>query len=133
MSSTSMYQKYKKKQGQIIVAVPLTLDTEGFMYNKWGGEQRCKQGDWIVENNGEVYTIDRDVFARTYSKISPGIYEKSTVVWAEIAQTDGAVATKEGESTYKKRDYIVSNDEIRTDEYCISKAKFEAMYELDEN
>lgn len=131
MSNRSLSKKYKKKQGQTVVAIPLTLDTEGFKYNKWGGEQQCKQGDWIVENNGEIYTIDQAVFARTYSKVSVGIYEKLTVVWAEVANCDGAVSTKEGESAYKRGDYIVSNNSDGSDKYCMSSEKFEAMYEVD--
>jgi hypothetical protein len=31
-----------------------------------GAEQRCKRGDWLVDNGGEVYTVDGDSFARTY-------------------------------------------------------------------
>ena len=50
-------------------------------------------------------------------------------VWAEIAGEAGSVATKEGRSHYERGDYLVYNDESGEDAYCVSAAKFEAMYE----
>ena len=104
----------------------------GFTYRKWGAEQRCKRGDWIVDNSGDIYSIDAEVFAKTYRKTGDGTYVKTTPIWAEIATEEGSVATKEGESHYKSGDYLVYNNEDGTDAYCISAAKFESMYELDE-
>lgn len=106
---------------------------DGFVYQKWGAEQRCKRGDWLVDNDGDVYTVDGDVFERTYRKLSPGVYVKSTPIWAEVAESPGAVDTKEGKSHYEAGDYVVSNNEDGSDAYCISAEKFEAMYELDES
>ena len=126
-----MRDRYRKKSDQFIVAVRLALDTGGFTYRKWGGEQRCKPGDWLVDNAGEVYTIDADVFARTYRQVAPGRYVKTTPVWAERARAVGVVRTKEGESRYEEGDYLVYNCEDATDGYCMSAARFEAMYERD--
>lgn len=125
-------KRYKKRADQYIVAVQLDLDTAGFTYRKWGAEQRCKRGDWIVDNGGDIYSIDAEVFAKTYRKTGDGTYVKTTPIWAEKATEDGSVATKEGESHYKSGDYLVYNNEDGTDAYCISAAKFESMYELDE-
>ena len=125
-------RRYRKKADQFVVAVQLDLDTDGFIYRKWGAEQRCQQGDWVVDNDGDHYTVDGEVFARTYRKISPGIYVKTTPIWAEVASEPGQVDTKEGVSRYQAGDYLVSNNEDGTDAYCISAAKFESMYELDE-
>jgi hypothetical protein len=125
-------RRYRKKADQFVVAVQLDLDTDGFVYRKWGAEQRCQQGDWVVDNDGDYYTVDGEVFARTYRKISPGIYVKTTPIWAEVASEPGQVHTKEGTSSYQAGDYLVSNNEDGTDAYCISAAKFESMYELDE-
>ena len=125
-------RRYRKKADQFVVAVKLDLDTDGFNYRKWGAEQRCQQGDWVVDNDGDHYTVDGAVFARTYRKISPGIYVKTTPIWAEMASESGQVDTKEGVSHYQAGDYLVSNNEDGTDAYCISAAKFESMYELDE-
>lgn len=115
-----------------MIAVRLDLDTDGFVYRKWGAEQKCKSGDWLIDNEGDIYTIDQDVFTRTYRKVGAGKYVKTTPVWAEVAKEDGHVTTKEGASHYKAGDYLVYNDKDGIDGYCTSAAKFESMYELDE-
>jgi hypothetical protein len=124
--------RYRKKSDRFVVAVQVDLDTDGFSYTKWGAEQRCKPGDWLVDNEGDIYTIDSEVFAKTYRRVRPGIYIKATPVWAEVATTSGVVETKEGRSHYQKGDYLVYNDRDETDAYCVSAAKFEAMYAIDE-
>ena len=125
-------RQYRKKQDQFIVAVQLNLETDGFTYQKWGGIQECKKGDWLVDNDGEIYTVDGGVFERTYQKVGPGNYAKITAVWAIMATENGHVTTKEGLSHYKAGDYIVYNEKNGTDAYCMSAKKFESMYELDE-
>jgi len=112
-----------------VTAVQIDLDTPGFAYRKWGAEQRCKRRDWIVDNDGDVYTVDADVFARTYRRVSQGLYVKITPVWAEVADSAGAIPTKEGESHYEKGDYLVFNEEGGGDGYCMTAQKFEATYE----
>ena len=125
-------RRYRKKPDQYVVAVQLVLATEGFTYQKWGAEQRCRQGDWLVNNNGDIYTVDREVFAATYRQVRPGHFVKTTPIWAEVATSAGVVKTKEGASHFDAGDYLVANNEDGTDAYCISAAKFESMYELDE-
>ncbi len=125
-------RRYRKKADQFVVAVRLQLDTAGFTYRKWGGEQRCKPGDWLVDNQGDIYTVDGEAFAKTYRCKGPGIYVKTTPIWAEVADRPGSVATKEGRSHYGVGDYLVYNNPDGTDAYCITAAKFESMYELDE-
>ncbi len=125
-------RRFRKKADRSVVAVPLALDTEGFTYRKWGASQQCKPGDWLVDNEGDIYTVDGAVFAKTYRRVSPGIYVKATPVWAEVASKPGSVATKEGESHYEAGDYLVSNNEDGTDAYCVSRTKFESIYEPDE-
>lgn len=122
-------KRYCKKPDKFVTAVRLDLDTEGLVYRKWGGEQRCKKGDWLVDNDGDVYTVDGDVFEKTYRRLSPGVYLKATPIWAEQATQSGAVKTKEGFSHYQAGDYLVSNDEDGSDAYCISREKFETTYE----
>jgi len=124
--------RYRKKAEFFVIAVQLNLDTEGFTYRKWGAEQRCKSGDWLVDNDSDIYTVDREVFSRTYRQIRPGAYAKTTPVWAELAEESGSVKTKEGQSDYKRGDYLVYNNEDGTDAYCMGAAKFESMYEQDE-
>lgn len=124
-------RRYRRKPSASVIAVRLDLDTDGLIYRKWGGEQRAKRGDWLVDSDGDVYTVDADVFARTYRALSRGLYLKTTPVWVEVADRDGDIATKEGRTKYAKGDYIVFNDEQGTDGYGVSKAKFEEMYEPD--
>jgi hypothetical protein len=120
--------RYRKKASQYIVAVQLDLETDGLAYRKWGGPQRAKRGDWLVDNDGDVYTVEAVSFAKTYEKVAGGIYIKTAPVWAEIAKRAGSVKTKEGRSQYKRGDYIVSNTEKGDDAYCVSAEKFEEMY-----
>jgi hypothetical protein len=128
----STMQRYRKHPDQAITAIQLTLDTPGIHYQKWGAEQHCKPGDWLVENNGEVYSIDANTFSQTYRQIAPGRFIKTTPVWAEQATTAGSINTKEGVSHYQAGDYLVFNNPDRTDGYTISQATFLTMYEPDE-
>lgn len=121
-------RQYRKKANQSVVAVRLDLDTPGLTYYKWGSKQHAKRGDWLVDNQGEIYTVEAKTFARTYKKIRPGTYLKTTAVWAEVAHQAGSINTKEGESRYKRGDYLVYNRRNGRDGYCMSAAKFKAMY-----
>ncbi len=125
-------RRYRKKADQFVVAIQLSLETAGFNYQKWGGEQRCKPGDWLVNNNDDVYTIDGEVFQGTYQKVATGRYVKVTPIWAKKATQTGSVTTKEGTSQYRAGDYLVFNHQDGTDAYCVQSEKFESMYELEE-
>lgn len=124
-------KRYRKKPDQSVTAVQVNLDVQDFVYRKWGGLQRCKAGDWLVDNGGDVYTVDGKVFTATYRQLGPGVYLKTTPIYAERATGAGKVKTKEGESSYRAGDYIVSNTADGSDTYCIAAEKFEAMYEPD--
>ena len=76
--------------------------------------------------------LAREVFARTYRELSPGVYLKTTPVWASKASQAGTVRTKEGATDYQSGDYLVSNNEDGSDAYAVTAEKFESMYELDE-
>jgi hypothetical protein len=121
--------KYLKRPDLFVVAVQLDLETNGFTYRKWGGTQVCKAGDWLVSNDGDTYTVDRESFARTYRATGPGTYVKTTPVWAEVARTGGEIRTKEGATRYQAGDYVVFNQPDGGDGYAISKSKFERMYQ----
>jgi len=125
-----MRRKYRKKKDATVIAVQLDLATDGFSYRKWGAEQTCHAGDWIVNNNNEVYTVNSESFAETYKPVSPGIYYKEGTVWAERANQAGVVKTKEGETCYDVGVYLVSNNKDGTDGYAVERDKFEDMYEL---
>jgi hypothetical protein len=114
-----------------VAAVRLSLDTDGLVYRKWGAEQRAKPGDWIVDSDGDVYTVDAEAFAQTYRAVGLGAFVKTTPVWAERAAQAGTVKTKEGVTHYEAGDYVVSNNRDGSDGYAITAAKFEALYTLD--
>ena len=82
--------RYGRRPDTPVVAVRLALDTDGLIYRKWGGERRAKARDWIVDNNGDIYTVDADVFARTYRPTGRGTYVKTTPVWLSRRATLGA-------------------------------------------
>ena len=123
-------RKHKSKSSSFVTAVQLDLDTKGFAYNKWGSRQVCKRGDWLVDNNGDKYTVEEKSFAKTYRFVSPGVYTKSTPIWAEVAEKPGKIRTKEGETAYRAGDFLVSNNQDGTDAYAISAEKFHALYDL---
>ena len=129
VTSMNSRQQYRKQSSQFVIAVQLDLSTKGFTYEKWGGTQQCKPGDWLVNNNGDTYTVDRETFARTYKSTGPGTYSKVTTVWAEKAREAGVVTTKEGVTHYEAGDYIVFNEPGGGDPYAVSKATFEKTYE----
>lgn len=124
-----MRKTYRKRPEQYVIAVQLDLDTDGFAYRKWGAEQRCKAGDWIVRNGGDTYTVDRDSFASTYREIGPGRYRKDTLVWAERAERAGTIDTRENRTAHEAGDFLVFNAEDGDDGYAIDADKFHEMYE----
>jgi hypothetical protein len=124
-----MRRQFRRKPDQFVVAVQLDLDTDGFTFRKWGAEQRCQAKDWLVDNEGDVYTVDRDTFAKTYAKVGPGHYRKTTPVWAEPASAPGSVRTQEGTTHYQAGDYLVANDPEGKDAYAVTREKFLATYE----
>ncbi len=122
-------REYVKRADGFVTAVQFNLEISGFTYRKWGGEQRCKRGDWLVNNNGDVYTVDADSFARTYRASGPATYIKIAPVWAEEAASPGVVRTKEGSTSYQAGDYLVYNQPDGGDAYAVRKDEFERMYE----
>jgi hypothetical protein len=128
----SELKKYRRKPGTAVIALRLDLETAGFEYQKWGGVQRCKRGDWIVNNAGDTYTVDSETFANTYREFSQGLYVKTGLVYAERATAAGTIATKEGSTDYQSGDMLVFNDPSRRDGYAMSAKKFESLYDADD-
>lgn len=124
-------QRFRRRPDQSVVAVQIKLDTDGLRYHKWGHDQLAKAGDWLVDNDGDVYTVDADSFARTYREVGRGAYVKSAPVWAERASAAGSVPTKEGSTAYAAGDWLVSNGEDGSDAYAITAGRFETLYEPD--
>jgi predicted acylesterase/phospholipase RssA len=128
---------YRRRDQTTVIAIPLNLEAKPeaevgsklFSYHKWDARQTCKRGDWLVHNGDDVYTVDRDTFARTYSEVAPGQYRKTAPVWAERAEKAGEIVTKEGSTRYKAGDYLVYNQADRKDGYAVSAKKFVELYE----
>ncbi|MGD9163196.1 MAG: hypothetical protein PVF13_00415 [Chromatiales bacterium] len=125
----SQRKRYKKRADTWVTAVRLDLETDGFTYQKWGALQTCKSGDWLVNNQGDTYTVDADSFAETYREAGQGVYVKLTEIWAEVAQSAGTIKTKEGETHYQAGDYLVYNDAAGKDGYAVEKCVFDSQYE----
>jgi len=125
----SALRKFVRRADATVTAVQLDLDTDGLTYRKWGGVQTASAGDWLVDNSGDVYTVERETFERTYRKVGPGTYAKVQSVWARVAHSDGKIKTKEGETRYQAGDMLVFNDEEERDGYAITAETFEKLYE----
>ena len=104
---------YRKRPKYNVTAVQLDLEFDGFNYEKWKGTQACKPGDWLVNNNGDVYTVDKEYFRDYYQKVSPGVFEKVVAIWAEVAVEKGSIPTKEGSTAYEAGDYLVFGCETK--------------------
>ncbi|MDQ6978625.1 MAG: DUF4231 domain-containing protein [Mariprofundaceae bacterium] len=120
---------YRKRPKYHVTAVQLDLSFKRFEYQKWNKPQVCKRGSWLVNNNGEVYTVEKDYFREHYQQVSPGVYKKIGAVWAEVATKSGVIKTKEGETPYSTGDYLVFDRAEGGDGYAIKKNVFEHMYE----
>ncbi len=124
-----MRQRFRRKPDQAVSAVRLALAFDTLTYQKWGGSQCARPGDWLVDNEGDVYTVAADTFARTYQSVGPGRWIKATPVWAQQATRSGSVVTQEGRTQYQAGDWLVSNGEDGSDAYAVGAGKFEQMYE----
>ena len=122
-------QQFRRREKTTVTAVRIDLETEGFTYRKWGGTQRCKRGDWLLNNQGDTYTVDGAIFERTYTEVSPGVYKKDAPVWAEQAGTAGTIQTREGSTDYEAGDFLVFNDAEGKDGYAMTAKKFHSLYE----
>lgn len=119
--------KYYKKGTVVAVQINLDLKDGVFKFEKWGDTQTAKKGDWLINNNGEIYTCDNKVFQDTYREATKGNYYKFSTIEAVEATEDCQIKTLEGISHCKKGDFIVTN--IGGDQYFIEREKFFNMYE----
>ena len=121
-------QQYQKRDNKPVIAVQLDLDFEALQYQKWGGQQQAKSGDWLVCNQGDTYTVDEAVFAQTYEQVSPGIFRKTATIWAWQATESGEVKTIEGSTDYLAGDYLIADSPDASPSYAISAEKFAELY-----
>lgn len=121
---------YKRRMNTTVTAVQIDLDTEGLTYTKWGGQQRCHRGDWLINSDTDCYTVSDKSFQRTYRQQSPGRYIKHSLVRATKALDSGKLTTQEGETAYSVGDYLINNSDDVSDSYAISEHTFHDLYEL---
>lgn len=58
------------KYNSIFVPVQaIQLTDISISYEKWGGIQQAKKGDWLLSKNGEQYTCEETIFAKTYKPL----------------------------------------------------------------
>lgn len=70
----------------------------------WG-----QPGDWLVETDGERWTVDGEVFQRTYEHLEADVYRKVTpVLAAKLAHPD-SVESREGVVNAERGDLLVCN------------------------
>ena len=122
-------REYRKRDNRSVIAVQLDLQFEQFNYQKWGDTQRALPGDWLVCNQGDTYTVDAEVFAKTYTQVAPGQYKKTATVWAWQASEQGAVKTIEGSTAFSAGDYLIADAEGAEPDYAISNEKFLQLYQ----
>ena len=120
---------YRKRPKYHVTAVQLDLEFDNFSYKKWGGTQICKPGDWLVNNNDDIYTVDKEYFRDNYQFVSPGLYKKIGEVWAETATENGETQSQAGNTSYTVGDYLVFDRAQGGEGYAIKKHLFERMYE----
>jgi hypothetical protein len=120
------FSRYSRKGNTSVTAVKMSFDTDGFLYQKWGGMQECKAGDWVVTDGSDTWTVDGEVFSATYQKAPGNSYKKVVGVWAKRANSNGHVSTKEGKTHYSAGDYIVANS--LDDMYAMKASTFHSKY-----
>lgn len=135
-SPSDKLKMYRRRDETSVTAIPLDLEAKPgavvgsqlFSYHKWDARQICKRGDWLVHSGDDVYTVDRETFERTYVQFAPGQFRKTSLVWAERAEKDGEISTKEGSTRYKAGDFLVYNQANRKDGYAVKLSTFNLLY-----
>ena len=107
----------------------LDLDTDGFTYRKWGGTQRCKQGDWLVNNGGDIYTIDQETFSRTYRRGRGRPVRERESGLGGASHVGGFDHDQRRIDRHEVGDFLVFNDPDGRDGYAVTAARFHELYE----
>ena len=93
-----------------VVAIQIDFDNVTLTYHKWGNDQKAVSGDWLVNTYGDVLTVNREIFARSYQAIGHGQFLQTGHVWGKQAVEPGTLQTKNGKINYQAGDYLVFND-----------------------
>ncbi|MEB3335092.1 MAG: patatin-like phospholipase family protein [Cyanobacteriota bacterium] len=106
-------QPYRERKETEVKAIRLNLELESFTYHQGDGARTGKRGDWLVECEGRVSTVDHATFNRYYKQVAPASYRKQLIVWAAPV-SDGV---------------LVCMDSEGKDGDVLSPDQFQALYE----
>lgn len=81
-----------------------------------------------MNNHGDTYTVEPQVFEQTRSSICLGQYVKSLPIWARKAEQDGSITTQGGKTHYKAGDMTVFNNEDETNGNAVDARTFDHLY-----
>ena len=84
----------------------------------------------VLQPDGTTSSIKPDIFDKTYSEVSPGVYEKSAIVRAQQLVSDTVVNTLEGIGTGKRGDWMVTGP--NGEKYIIASEAFNKLYKANE-
>lgn len=90
-----------------VSARQLTTSTEWTSDN--GSRLTALAGDWLLETYGSTWTVNADVFERTYEKQADGTYLKIVAVTARKLTTEVDIVTLEGIAHALPGDWLVCN------------------------
>lgn len=126
----SAYRRYKRKGNEVVIAIQLDLDTEGFSYQKQGAERRCNAQDWLLSDRSGTYAVDDSTFARAFEEIGVGQYTMVGIVRAKVSDSAGHIRVGQRKVPHEPGDYLVWDESTQSIGYAVPKDWFEASYVL---
>ncbi|MFN8658487.1 MAG: PGDYG domain-containing protein [Candidatus Obscuribacterales bacterium] len=112
-----------QKQGQVQAE---QLQTDLTWKSSNGDTLHGEAGDWKLTSPTRVWTVKPEIFAKTYTEVAPGVFEKTLPAKAAPITGPMTVQTREGVSSGVAGDYLVIGPD--NDPYIVPKAEFEGMY-----
>ncbi|MGQ7787939.1 PGDYG domain-containing protein [Nesterenkonia sp. K-15-9-6] len=93
-----------------------------------GAVMEAKPGDWIVDDDGQQWSVDAEVFAETYEAVSEGRYRKTGEVRARQIAQPTSLETLEGSDQLDAGDWVVQNASGEC--WGVSDARFRRRYQV---
>lgn len=123
-------KQYERRPDGLIIAIQIRLDLEagGIAYRKWDSEQWGKRGDWLINDDGDTYTVSAENFANDYELSESGLYRNTAKVWAEEATGSGFVEIRGGTAPFVEGNMLVFSDPDRKEGQVFFYNKFNRLY-----
>lgn len=103
---------------------------QGFQWTTEQGDVlTAEDGDWLVSDGINQWTVGAEIFAATYTQTTPGHYRKTAPVNACVLPEATEVSTREGVVSGLQGDYLVQN--VTGDVWIVPREEFERKYRLD--